>query len=149
MDDHDEPAPERASALAAEIRAVAGKLKRRLREQAPAGDLTQSQISVIRRLEREGRSTASHLARAEAMRPQSMLTIIAALGAAGLVAGEPDPSDGRRTLLSLTDRGREGCRRRRAAGRDWLTRAIQARLSVGEQDAVAEALRLLERLVDD
>ncbi|MDR3408429.1 MAG: MarR family transcriptional regulator, partial [Methylovirgula sp.] len=43
-----EPLPEPhctpASALAAELRALVGKLKRRLREQADAGDLTPSQV---------------------------------------------------------------------------------------------------------
>ena len=36
-----------ASALATELHALSGKLKRRLREQASAGDLTPSQISVL------------------------------------------------------------------------------------------------------
>ena len=36
-----------ASALAAELHALSGKLKRRLREQASAGDLTPSQTAVL------------------------------------------------------------------------------------------------------
>ena len=41
------------------------------------------------------------------MRPQSMGPLIAALEAAGLVSGAPDPKDGRQTMLSLT----EACRK--------------------------------------
>ena len=69
----------RASVLATEIRALVGKLKRRLREQAGVGDLAPSQISVLLRLEREGPATTSNLARLEGMRPQSMGTVIASL----------------------------------------------------------------------
>jgi DNA-binding MarR family transcriptional regulator len=138
-----------ADVLAAEIRALVGKLKRRLREQGGPQDLTPSQMSVLHRLEKEGPATASGLARAEAMRPQSMSTAVAQLEAAGLVSGSPDPNDGRQTLLSLTDSCRQWLREGRAARQDWLTRAIQARLSSAEQAALAGTLGLLERLADE
>ena len=139
----------RTSALATEIRAVVGKLKRRLREQAGVGDLTQSQISVLLRLEREGPATTSGLARLEGMRPQSMGAVIAPLEAAGLVSGAPDPGDGRQTILSLTDACRKWVEEGRAARQDWLTRALQARLSPEEQDRLADAVELLKRLAAD
>jgi DNA-binding MarR family transcriptional regulator len=138
-----------SAALATELRALFGKLKRRLREQAGAGDLTPSQISVLLRLEREGPATTSNLARLEGMRPQSMGAVIAALEAAGLVSGAPDPTDGRQTILSLTDACRTWVEEQRAARQDWLTRSLQARLSSHEQDQLAEAVALLRRLVDD
>ena len=139
----------RTSALATEIRAVVGKLKRRLREQAGVGDLTQSQISVLLRLEREGPATTSGLARLEGMRPQSMGAVIAPLEAAGLVSGAPDPGDGRQTILSLTDACRKWVEEGRAARQDWLTRPLQARLSPEEQDRLADAVELLKRLAAD
>jgi DNA-binding MarR family transcriptional regulator len=139
----------RTAALATELRAVFGKLKRRLREQAGAGDLTPSQMSVLLRLEREGPATTSNLARLEGMRPQSMGAVIAALEAAGLVSGASDPADGRQTILSLTDACRTWVAEQRAARQDWLTRTLQARLSPQEQDQLTEALKLLRRLVDD
>ena len=118
-----------ASVLAQDLRALLGKLKRRLREQAHAGDLTPSQVSVLLRLEKDGPATASQLARAEAMRPQSMASVVAALEALNLVSGAPHPTDGRRTLLSLTDLCHQRLREGRAARQDWLTRIIQTRLS--------------------
>jgi DNA-binding MarR family transcriptional regulator len=145
-DDH---SPTRASDLAQGLRALIGKLKRRLRDQAHIGDLTPSQVSVLLRLEKDGPGTASSLARAEGMRPQSMGPIIAALEGAGLVSGGPDPTDGRQTLLSLTDACRKWVEEGRAARQDWLTRTLQARLSPEEQDKLAEAVELLKRLVDD
>jgi DNA-binding MarR family transcriptional regulator len=139
----------RASTLAQDLRALLGKLKRRLREQAHVGDLTPSQVSVLLRLEKDGPATASNLARAEGMRPQSVAPVIAALESAGLVSGAPDPADGRQTLLSLTDACRKWAAAGRAARQDWLTRTLQARLSPQEQDELARAVELLKRLVDD
>ncbi len=139
----------RACALAGDLRALIGKLKRRLREQANAGDLTPSQVSVLLRLEREGPMTMSNLARAEGMRPQSMGSAVAVLEAAGSVSGAPDPNDGRQTILSLTDTCREWIREGRAARQDWLFRTIRTRLSPEEQKNLAATIDLLKRLVDD
>jgi len=139
----------RAAALAQDLRTVLGKLKRRLREQANVGDLTPSQVSVVLRLEKDGPATASGLARAEGMRPQSMAPVIAGLEEAGLVNGAPDPTDGRQTILSLTDACRKWVEEGRAARQDWLTRALQQRLSPREQDKLGDAVELLRRLLDD
>src|SRR4030088_2599223 len=139
----------RASVLAQDLRALWGKLKRRLREQAGVGDLAPSQVSVLLRLEKEGPATASSLARAEGMRPQSIGPVIAALEAAGFVSGAPDPTDGRQTILSLTDACRKWAQEGRAARQDWLCRTIQARFSPQEQKGLTAAVDLLKRLVDD
>ncbi len=139
----------RASVLAQDLRALLGKIKRRQREQGQVGDLTPSQVSVLLRLEKDGPATASNLARAEGMRPQSIVPVIAALENAGLVAGAPDPTDGRQTILSLTQACRTWVEEGRAARQDWLARTLQARLSPQEQNKLAEAVELLKRLVDD
>ena len=136
------------STLAAELRIVTGALSRRLRKQGEEGDLTGAQKSVLLRLERNGPTTGSALARAEAMRPQSMGAIIAALETAGYVAGAPDPSDGRQTIISLTDHFRDWVSAARAARQDWLLRTLQARLTVQEQHRLAGAVDLLKRLLD-
>jgi DNA-binding MarR family transcriptional regulator len=145
----DEPSFAHASSLAADYRALIAKLRRRLREQADVGDLTPSQVSALLRLEKEGPATASSLARAEGMRPQSMATVVAALDSAGLVHGSPDPSDGRRVLLSLTDSCRQWISEGRAIRQDWLTRQFQTRFSNEERDVLAAAAELLERLADN
>jgi DNA-binding MarR family transcriptional regulator len=145
----DDPEAAFTSALAADLRALIGKLKRRLREQANIGDLTPSQVSVLLRLEREGPTTMSNLARAEGMRPQSMGSAVAPLEAAGFVRGAPDPNDGRQTILSLTDTCRKWIREGRAARQDWLFRTIRTRLSPREQKDLAATVELLRRLVDD
>jgi DNA-binding MarR family transcriptional regulator len=137
-----------ASALAEELRSVLGALTRRLREQGNVGDLTSAQKSVLLRLERDGPATASTLARAEAMRPQSMGAIISVLERGGYVAFAPDPSDGRQTIISLTEHFRTWVRTARAARQDWLLRAMQAHLTAQERQQLAAAVALLKRLLD-
>jgi DNA-binding MarR family transcriptional regulator len=99
-------------------------------------------------MERDGPATVGALARAEGVRQQSMGATISALEKAGLVSGSPDPADGRRTILSLTDTCRELIKATRAAKEDWLFRAIQTKLSPAEQEELARSLELLKRLAD-
>ena len=138
----------RALALARELRLLIGQLRRTVREQTHLGDYTWPQAAVLIRLERDGPSTVSALARADGVRPQSMGATVATLEAAGLVKGSPDPADGRRTILSITDTCRELIKANRAAKEDWLFRAIQTKLSPAEQKELATALDLLKRLAD-
>ncbi len=143
-----DPNAARALELAGEFRVLLGKLLRRLREQTHPEDFTWSQKAVLFRLEREGAATVTKLARAERVRPQSMGATIATLESAGLVSGAPDPSDGRQTILSLTAACREMIQTNRSAKQDWLFRAIQAKLTSAEQETLASAVELLERLAD-
>jgi DNA-binding MarR family transcriptional regulator len=145
MDERQDDPP---SLLASDLHGLLGKLKRRLRAEASAGDFTSSQTAVLGRLSREGPATVTTLAKAEGVRPQSMGATIAVLEAAGLVDGMPDPADGRQTILSLTPVCRDMIRVGRAAREDWLSRAIQNKLSSAEQQQLATGIDLLKRLVD-
>jgi DNA-binding MarR family transcriptional regulator len=142
-----DPESARAAALATELRTLIGAFTRRLRDQTDRHDLTPSQTSVILRLERDGPATTTALARAEGMRPQSMGAIVSALQAAGVVAGAPDPADGRQTILSLTDSFREFLKTSRAARQDFLLVQLQTRLTAEEQEQLAASLELLKRLI--
>ncbi len=141
-DDHD------AHATATHLRVAVGRLIRRLREEALLGDLTLPQVSVLGRLERDGPATLSALARAEGVRSQSLGETVAALRAADLVTGTPDPDDGRQTVLSITCKARDLFALSRASREDWLYRAMQAKLSPDEQATLAAAADLMQRLLD-
>jgi DNA-binding MarR family transcriptional regulator len=134
--------------LAGELRISLGKLNRRLREQARAGDFTSAQKSVLLRLDRDGPATVSALARAESVRPQSMRITVAGLQAMVAVSGKPDSTDGRQTLIDLTPSFRKTLTASRAAKDDWLVRALQMQLSPQEQGELAAAVKLLQRLAD-
>ena len=135
------------SALASDLRATLGMLKRRLRERASLDDLTPSQTDVLRWLHQHGQATVSRLERECGLRPQSMATIVAALQARGLVAGAPDPQDGRQVLISLTELCRERISQGRAAREDWLARRIE-QLSAEQQEQLRAAAALLRSIAE-
>ena len=140
---------EAASNLAAQLRPILSRLKRRLREQGGGrADLAPSQISVLLRLEKDGPATVSSLARAEGVRPQSMSSIVTSLQDAGLVDSSSDPDDRRQTLMALSSKCQKLLREDRAARQDWLTTAILQEFSVREQQKLLTALELLGRLAD-
>ncbi|WP_305780131.1 MarR family winged helix-turn-helix transcriptional regulator [Nocardia nova] len=139
------PAPTPA-AVAADLRVAVSRLLRQLRAQAEGSDLTKSQSSVLIRLEQGGPATATQLARAAGMRPQSMAKIVRALEEAGLIAGTPDPADGRKTVLDLTEAARDEFRTGRRAKEDWLTRVIEAEFTDAEIRQLADAVGLLDRI---
>jgi DNA-binding MarR family transcriptional regulator len=139
---------ESAAAAARDLRVVFSRLRRRLRDVAPGGDLTPSQTAVLTRLWKEGASSASALAGAERVRPQSMATIVAALEQRELIERTPDPEDGRRQVVSLTEAGRERAESDRQVREEWLARAMQERYSERERRIILDALSLLERLTE-
>ncbi|HEY3483319.1 MAG TPA: MarR family transcriptional regulator [Streptomyces sp.] len=132
--------------LGADLRACLGPLVRRLRQVRPDGELTLSQTSALVRLDREGPATSAELAAREGIRPQSMGAIVAVLRERGLVAGAPDPADGRRIVVSLTPAGLEGLLGARRERARRLTHAIAEELTAAEQEQLAAAIPLLERI---
>jgi DNA-binding MarR family transcriptional regulator len=137
-----------AVAAARDLRVLFSRLRRRLRSLGVDEDLTPSQTAVLTRLWKEGASSASALAGAERVRPQSMATIVAALEQRGLIERAPDPEDGRRQVVSLTARGRRRAESDRRLREEWLARAIQERYSERERRVILDALSLLERLTE-
>ena len=79
---------------ARDLRVVFSRLRRRIREVAQDADLTPSQESALSLAGKHGAATASALAAAEGVRPQSMATTLAALEQHGLIRRTPDPDDG-------------------------------------------------------
>ena len=128
---------------ASELRIVLGQLVRRLRAQ---NTLPVSQATVLARLEQEGAQTASDLATAERMRPQSMAHTIKELETAALVTRRGDPRDGRRRLIELTEGGRHALTTDRTRRESWLANAISTDLTEDEQVTLIRAVELLQRL---
>ena len=123
------------------------RLRARLRSESRTADgWTVSQLSALARIVREGPATASELATAEHVRPQSIAEIVAALKAGGLVAAAPDPSDGRKSLLRATPAGRKLVTSVLESREDWLARAIDAVVDDNHRRALTEAISLLNAL---
>ncbi len=132
--------------IAAALRASIGLLLRRLRQVRPDDELSLPEGSALTRLDRGGPATASALARREQISPQSMGATLAALEARGLVARSPDPADGRRIVLSVTDAGRRVLQDKRSARVEQLAQALSAGFTRIELNQLMAAAPLLERL---
>ncbi|MGW2700266.1 MarR family winged helix-turn-helix transcriptional regulator [Streptomyces sp. NPDC001340] len=135
-----------AARTARDLRVVFSRLRRRIREVAQDSDLTPSQESALSLVGKHGAATASALAAAEGVRPQSMATTLAALEQHDLIRRAPDPDDGRRQLVTLTEAGRARVEGNRQLREEWLARAFEDRYTEEERRTVLKALELLERL---
>jgi DNA-binding MarR family transcriptional regulator len=133
--------------VVADLALAIGQLIRRLRSATPAGELNLSQASALSRLERDGPMTTADLARAEAMKPQSMKAVLESLEEADRVARQPHPTDGRQILFVPTAQGRGELQRRRATKQAWLVDAL-ARFEPAEIAALSAAIPLIRRLAD-
>jgi DNA-binding MarR family transcriptional regulator len=132
--------------IAAALRVSIGLLVRRLRQVPVEGGLTLSETSALARLDRGGPTTPGELAKQEQISPQSMGATLAALQARGLIERRPDPDDGRRAVMSVTDAGLELLRSRRNAKVQSLARTLAAEFTPAELQRLADAAPLLERL---
>jgi DNA-binding MarR family transcriptional regulator len=131
----------------AELPLAIGQLIRRLRSEANPNALNLSQMSALARLDQNGPMTTADLARAEAMKPQSMGTILASLEQEGLVDRRPHPTDGRQVLFALTTKGVEERKQRGIAKRDWLIAAL-GKFEPAELQILIAAIPLIKRLAD-
>ena len=134
--------PEVASALRVSI----GLLLRRLRQVQADGELTLPESSALTRLDRGGPATPSALARLEQISPQSMGATLSALEARGLVERRPDPGDGRRVVVSLSETWRRALRNKRNARVEQLAGALSSGFTHSELQQLMAAAPLLERL---
>jgi DNA-binding MarR family transcriptional regulator len=138
-----------AGEAAVELALAVTRLRARLRAEArPAEGWTISQLSALRRLVGEGPATASQLARAEHVRPQSMAAIVTTLREGGLVTAAPDPTDGRKTVLRATAAGRRLVQARAESREAWLAAAIDDLAAHGRAGALVEGIALLNALAD-
>jgi DNA-binding MarR family transcriptional regulator len=132
--------------VAAALRVSIGLLLRRLRQVQVEGELTLPESSALVRLDRGGPTTPSELAKLEQISPQSMGATLAALEARGLVERRPDPRDGRRVVLSVTEAGRDVLLDKRNARARQLAQALSAGFTPAELRQLMAAAPLLERL---
>ena len=143
-------APAAADPLEVRLAVAIKRVHARLREAAYASgiEIPIAQVAVLKRLRNEGPATASVLAAAEHVTHQAITQTLAALKHSGLVRSAPDPSDGRKTVLSITPAGNRLFESARASRDAWLARALASEFSPREQSALEDAIALLERLAD-
>jgi DNA-binding MarR family transcriptional regulator len=143
MATHSETNNKATAELASELRVVLGRLMRRLRAHHRHFGLTQA--AVLGRLDRCGPQSIGELASAERVRPQSMSQTLGDLEADGFIERRADETDGRRTLIALTDEGRAALLEERALREGWLASSIET-LTPADRALLVDAVSVLDRL---
>jgi DNA-binding MarR family transcriptional regulator len=155
-DGHAEQKPQpkrRARAPAAEIdtaprlRAVVGKLSRRLRPTLAGAGLTPTRLSVLATLDRRGPMRISELASIEGLNPTMLSRVIAELAAAGLLQRVSDPDDGRAALVDATAAGRRLHKKIQNERNDVLS-VLLAELDERRRGDLVDALAVLEEIAE-
>ena len=131
------------AALATDLREALRPLWRRFNS---LRTLSPGKIGILSDLERLGPLTATDLAARERISHQAVATAVRELEEPGLITRSPDPADRRRSLVTLTDTGRERLATERAAGQEWLTQALADELTDRDRATLAAAIPLLRRL---
>ena len=132
--------------LASQLRVSVARLARRLRnERDPDSSLGVGAISVLGVLLRHGEQTVGQLAAHERVQPPSMTRTVSCLVDEGYAVRRPSETDGRSTLVEISEKGRQmllADRRRREA---WLARQLKD-LTPDERDLLRQVAPLIERL---
>ena len=139
--------PDFLEATVTDLLRATGQLLRRLRTESNPNELSWSQTAALARLDESGGMTTADLARAEAVKPQSMGATLAGLEQEGLVRRSPHPTDGRQVVFALTEEGAASRRERSHLKRAWLSTAIE-RLDPQERQALVAAVSILKRLAE-
>jgi DNA-binding MarR family transcriptional regulator len=125
-----------------------GLLVRRVRAAATSTELSLTESAVLARLAKDGAATTADLARAEAVKPQSMGTTIAALEKMGLIERKPHPTDGRQVNIKLTAKGTAVRKSTLDEKWAWLANAI-AQLDEPERETLFKAGEIIKRMVQN
>jgi DNA-binding MarR family transcriptional regulator len=112
------------------------------------GDLTQTQIRAMYRLDLAGESTAGDLAKAAELSPASVSVMLDHLERDGIVERARSASDRRVVVVSLTETGRALLAAKRER---WRTRGREALADVPEEHlhAAADVMRRMAGMFDE
>jgi DNA-binding MarR family transcriptional regulator len=133
------------SDLAGQLRLSVVRLNRRLRSQRTEETVSLTQISALATLHRCGSMTPSELAATERVRPPSMTRVIAALEDDGLVSRRDHPTDGRQSIIELTQVGIDLLAAEASAKERWLDKRL-AELTEDERVTLATAIVIIDRM---
>jgi DNA-binding MarR family transcriptional regulator len=131
--------------LASRIRLAVVRLGRRLRAQRTSSTVTLTQFSAMSTLKKCGPMTPGELAAKEVVQPPSMTRVIAALEETGYVSRRPHPTDGRQSIVELTDDGLAYVLADISAREAWLDKRL-AELTEAERRTLAEAAEIIDRM---
>jgi DNA-binding MarR family transcriptional regulator len=135
--------------VAAALQLSIGLCIRQLRKMQDQGDLSLPEASALKRLDRSGPTSVTELAKAEQISVQSMGATLGSLEARGLVERRPHPSDGRRSVLSITKSGIRALSDKHNGRAEHLAKVLSTEFGPAELRQLMVAAPLIERLAQN
>ncbi|MBM9508168.1 MarR family winged helix-turn-helix transcriptional regulator [Actinacidiphila acididurans] len=136
-------------AAVSRLRLIVARLYRQLAQASGSDlDLTYAQLSALARTQEHGPLRIGELAAYEQVAAPSLTRTVTPLAAAGLIRKQPDPSDGRSSLVSVTEEGTRLLERIRRQRSELLARRM-SRLTPEQSDTLLAALPVLELLLTE
>lgn len=134
--------------IVAHLRAVLGRIARRLRSTAAGAGLTPTQLSVLGTMARHPDGIGlAELARIEGLNPTMLSRAVGRLDELGLLGREPDPVDRRAARVRLTPAGIELHKRVRDERTSALAHTLR-QLPTEQVQTLLAALPALDALAD-
>lgn len=139
--------PSVAPDAVAEIRRGATRLARRLRAERSASGLSANKLGVLSHLHTHGSVAPGAIAEAERQQPQSLTRVLAELEQDGLISRSRSAIDGRSSILSLTEVGRDALTHDMAERDTWLAAAL-SQLTDVELELTLLGASLMNRIAE-
>jgi DNA-binding MarR family transcriptional regulator len=136
--------------LAASLRTTIGRLVKLLRrETRNDAQLSLTERAALGLLYPDNQLAPSDIARAEKVTTQSMSQVINRLAELNYIDRTPSGEDKRKVVLSLTPSGRAYIEQLRHDKQEWMTSALHEKTTSREKEILAEALIILNKLIDE
>lgn len=143
------PQTEEAAQLAAELRVVLTRLLKKMRSQSPThARLSLTERSIIKLLDKHKALLPSEMAKIEKVTTQSMSQILNKLSGLGYIVRQPQETDRRKVMISLSEQGAALLDTTRNEVEEWLAKAIGTACTPNDLERLRNALGPLTKLVE-
>jgi len=127
--------------------AISGIIKRLRRTVKSHNSYSLSEYSTLSYLYPDQKLSATELAGLVRVKTQSMSELLSNLKDQDIIDKTPHETDKRKSLISLTQKGREILEKSRYEKDEWLAQAIDNTLSADEKRTLQEAVAILHKIV--
>ena len=131
--------------LASALRSALVRVVRVVRQQRANTSVTLGQLSAVGSLWKNGSMSAGELAATERVQPPSMTKILASLEDSGFIRREAHPTDGRQSIIVLTQAGNDLVDSEQRTRDAWLCQHL-AELNDDELEVLRQAAPILDKL---
>jgi DNA-binding MarR family transcriptional regulator len=131
--------------LASALRSSLVRVVRVVRQQRADTSVTLGQLSAVGSLWKNGSMSAGELAATERVQPPSMTKILASLEESGFIRREAHPTDGRQSIIVLTQAGNDLVDSEQRTRDAWLCQHL-AELDDAELEVLRQAAPILDKL---